>query len=87
MDNQGLINKNYKTRPGCKFLLRAHIIFVVKYRKKLLVGPLDTHLKQYIQTLATSKFDILLLETDVDHIHILVDYDQHQSQSHQLLEG
>lgn len=75
MDNQVPINKNYKTRPGCKFLLRVHIIFVVKYRKKLFVWHLDTHLKQYFQTLATSKFDILILETEVDHIHILVDYD------------
>lgn len=75
MNQTNLIDKNYKTKPGRKFLLRAHIVFVVKYRKKLLTGTLNQKLKAYILSLATSKFDILLLETDVDHIHILVDYD------------
>lgn len=75
MEQMNPIDKNYKTKPGRKFLLRAHIVFVVKYRKKLLVGTLDQRLKAYIKSLCTSKFDILLLETDVDHIHILIDYD------------
>jgi putative transposase len=75
MGQMNLIDKNYKTKPGRKFLLRAHVIFVVKYRKKLLTGSFDQRLKAYIMSLVTTKFDILLLETDVDHIHILIDYD------------
>lgn len=70
-----VIGKNYKTQPGRKFLLRAHVIFVVKFRKKLLSGRLDRSLKQYLMTLATTNFEILLLETDIDHIHFLIDYD------------
>jgi putative transposase len=75
------ISKNYSTQPGRKFLLRAHVIFVVKFRKKLLKGTLDEKIKHYFLTLATTKFEILLLETDLDHVHFLIDYDPTMSVS------
>lgn len=53
----------YKSKNHSKYSLKVHIVFVVKYRKK-------------IQQIADrSGFDIELMETDKDHIHLLIDYE------------
>jgi putative transposase len=49
-----------------------HIIFVCKYRRKIL-QPIDNDLKQSILKIASEyDFEILEMETDKDHIHLLV---------------
>ncbi|AKB26237.1 Mobile element protein [Methanosarcina sp. MTP4] len=49
-----------------------HIIFVCKYRKKLL-QPIDKELKDLIYLISeSSDFEIVEMETDKDHIHLLV---------------
>lgn len=49
-----------------------HIIFVCKYRKKILI-ELGEYIKQQILKLSEqSNFDIVEIETDKDHIHLLV---------------
>ena len=52
--------------------LYYHIILTVKYRKKLL-DTYDSFIKSVIMTVATNKnFQIEKMESDRDHIHILV---------------
>lgn len=52
-----------------------HVIFVCKYRKKLL-EPLKDELKQIIQDIEKgSNFEILEMETDKDHLHMLIKSD------------
>lgn len=60
---------------GRKFTLMCHIVFCVKYRKKLLSrsGIADT-VKNTILANQTSDFKIQVMEVDKDHIHLLVDY-------------
>jgi putative transposase len=49
-----------------------HIIFVCKYRKVIL-EPISEELKQIIFDIAKeSDFKILEMETDKDHIHLLI---------------
>lgn len=49
-----------------------HIIFVCKYRRKVL-EPISNELKQVIFDIADkSDFEIIEIETDKDHIHLLV---------------
>jgi putative transposase len=49
-----------------------HVIFVCKYRKKVL-EPIDIELKQTIHDIEKeSDFEILEMETDKDHIHFLI---------------
>lgn len=56
-----------------KFLIKYHVILVCKYRKELLVGTLEYDLKQIIQNISDlSDFDIEVMETDKDHIHMMV---------------
>ena len=46
-----------------------------KYRKQLLKGDLDSTVKTCFSELAKqSKFDIDIMESDKDHIHLLISY-------------
>lgn len=65
----------FKTRNHSKFLLKCHLIFVIKYRKKLLYGEIKNDMKQILLSAQTLDFRILTIESDVDHIHFLIDYD------------
>lgn len=66
---------NYITTNRFKHYLKCHLIFVCKYRKKLLVGQLNDDIKQIFQSIADdSDFDIEVMESDIDHIHFLICY-------------
>lgn len=57
----------------------AHLIFVCKYRKRLL-DVLGSQMKQIIHDIAQEKgFEIVEMEVDKDHIHLLVSYNPTQS--------
>ena len=63
----------YLSRNHSKFLLKFHIIFVCKYRRKLLVGGIGDDMKCILDEVAEeSDFDIDIAESDKDHIHLLV---------------
>jgi putative transposase len=61
---------DYVTKNHSKFLLMYHFIFVVKYRKKIV----DRFpIKDILQKVSVdSNFSILKIETDKDHVHLLV---------------
>ena len=66
---------NYITTNRSKHYLKCHLIFVCKYRKKLLVGQLNDDIKQIFQSIADDyDFEIEVMETDKDHIHFLIRY-------------
>lgn len=68
--------KKYKSNSHCKFLLKAHVIFVTKYRKKILVNKVNDDMKQILFDIANeSDFKIEVMESeDGNHVHLLVDY-------------
>jgi REP element-mobilizing transposase RayT len=67
--------KKYHHASHSKYLLLAHLVFACKYRKKLLKGQLAADMKQILLGIAAnSDFDIDVLESNIDHIHIMVDY-------------
>ena len=64
---------DYISRNHSKFLLMFHVIFVCKYRRKLLVGGIGDDMKRILCKVAEeSDFDIDIAESDKDHIHLLV---------------
>ena len=72
----------YYRGSHCKYKLTMHTVLVTKYRRKLLYGKLDNDLKKIICELANENdWHIQILETDGDHIHILLDYKQYESVS------
>lgn len=59
-------------------MIKLHMIFVVKYRKELLVDEIAEDMKQIvfeISKLPDSMFSIDTMETDKNHIHMLIDID------------
>ena len=67
---------------GRKFTLKCHIVFCVKYRKKLLAkSPIAQTIKDSILCAQTNDFKIQVMEVDKDHIHLLVDYSPNVSVS------
>ena len=70
---------DYISRNHSKYLLMAHLIFVCKYRKKLLV-KYGNQIKQILNDIAEeNNFEIIEMEVDKDHIHLLVNYNPTQS--------
>ena len=66
---------NYVSTNRSKHYLKCHLIFVCKYRKKLLVGDLDNDMKAIMQSIAShSDFEMEVFESDIDHIHFLIRY-------------
>lgn len=52
----------------------VYLIFVCKYRKHLMVRY-DDQIKQLLNDIAQEKdFEIIEMEVDKDHIHLLVSY-------------
>ena len=68
-------HKKYHRRGKSKFLLKCHLIFVVKYRHDLLKHEsIANHVKDAMLSLQTDEFKIDVMEVDKDHIHLLIDY-------------
>ena len=74
--------KRYTSKNRRKFSLKVHLIFVTKYRRTLLSGILEECVKKKISELCLKHgWDIVAMETDRDHIHLLLSYDATESVS------
>lgn len=70
---------DYVSRNHSKYLLMVHLIFVCKYRKKLL-KKYGNQIKEIFYDIAEEKdLNIVEMEVDKDHIHLLVQYNPTQS--------
>ena len=65
----------WKSKNRHKYLLQYHIIFVCKYRKKLLaLKEISDYIKQFSYGICTkSNIIIKYMETDKDHIHYMIE--------------
>lgn len=65
----------YKKENRSRYSLKVHLVLAVKYRKKLINKYIDFFLKTKLKQIEErSNFKIELMETDCDHIHLLIDY-------------
>lgn len=70
---------DYTTRNHSKYCLTVHLIFVCKYRKQLL-SNFGANIKSLMYNIAEeNNFGIVEMETDRDHVHLLVEYSPAQS--------
>ena len=70
---------DYTTRNHSKYCLMVHLIFVCKYRKKLL-SSFWANIKSLMYDIAEeNNFGIVEMETDRDYVHLLVGYSPVQS--------
>lgn len=65
----------YQTTNRAKHNLKVHLILVCKYRKKLLKQDIEKNIKSIVRDIELdSNFDIIEMETDIDHIHLMIQY-------------
>lgn len=69
--------RKYTSKNRRKFSMKVHIILVTKYRRPLLSGMIEECTKDKITELcAKHNLEIVAVETDWDHIHLLLSYDE-----------
>ena len=66
----------YKSNNNIVYSCKYHVVFCPKYRRKVLVGEIETRFKELVQEICT-EFNIDLLEMKVmpDHVHLLLEVD------------
>ena len=63
-----------KQGRGYVYSIQYHIVWCVKYRQKVLLGDIDKKLKEILNQIATDNgFTISEIESDCDHVHLLID--------------
>ena len=64
---------NFQSTSSCRYLLQIHLIFVVKYRKKLLYGNLNDDMLQKLFDISKKyDFEIKTMNSDENHLHMLI---------------
>ncbi len=74
---------DYNHGSHSKYSMKVHLIFVTKYRKKIFKSKRRADdVKQFLYN-AAKKYDseIIQMETDKDHVHILLAYNKKTSVS------
>lgn len=71
-----MANQEYRRRSRCKFDLRIHIVLSPKYRRKVFArAEVAAALDSCVRQLAHDKgWAVSALESDIDHVHILLSY-------------
>ena len=58
---------------GYVYYIKYHIVWATKYRHKIISGEVEIFLKDILHKIAEENdFTIEVMETDLDHIHLLV---------------
>ena len=66
---------DYNKSGHVKHNLKVYIILVSKYRKPIFKNNLSDDIKQFIYDASKLyKYNIIEMETDIDHIYILLEY-------------
>ncbi len=70
------MEQKYKSNNNIVYSCKYHIVWCPKYRRKVLIGNVETRLKELlIETCASMKVDIIEMELMPDHVHILIELD------------
>ena len=70
------MDNKYNRYNRRKYSLKAYIVLVTKYRNKLLKSSIADNVKHKIFDISnTCGYEIIAMETDKDHMHILISYD------------
>ncbi len=59
--------------PHSAYVITYHLVWISRYRKKVLVGPVEVRLKELLAEIATHcGFEILAVEVMPDQMHLFV---------------
>jgi putative transposase len=74
--------RRYRLGAHTKFDLKVQLVWIPKYRKKALVGPVALRVRDVIRQIAIEhEFNIISGKVARDHVHVLVSYRPHQDVS------
>ena len=82
--------RRYRTGAHTKTDLKVHLVWIPKYRKKVLSGALATRARDVIRTIAMEhELEIISGKVAIDHVHVFVSYmpSQNVSKIAQWLKG
>ena len=66
----------YKSNNNIVYLCKYHVVWCPKYRRKVLVGEVETRLKELIQEVCSEiQVEIIDLEVNPDCVHLLIEVD------------
>lgn len=66
----------YKSNNNIVYSCKYHVVWCPKYRRKVLVGKIETRLKEIIQeTCAELSVEIIEMELMPDYVHLLLEVD------------
>lgn len=77
----------YRSNNNILYSCKYHVVFCPKYRKPVLVQPIDIRLKDLVrQVCKETKSELIEMEIMPDHVHLLVECDP-QFGIHRLVKG
>jgi len=63
-----------KTGRGYVYSIQYHIVWCIKYRHKIITPKIEKSLIEILRKIANdNEFSIIEINTDLDHIHLLID--------------
>lgn len=66
----------FKSNSNIAYNCQYHVIWCVKYRRKVLTGAVEARLKEILAQVAVDvQCEIQEVETDQDHVHLLISCD------------
>jgi putative transposase len=70
----------FKRNKNIVYSCKYHVVWCPKYRRKVLVGDVESRLKAILQTVAQERqAEIIEMEVMPDHVHMLVEVDPQYS--------
>ena len=67
---------DYKSNNNVVYSCKYHVVWCPKYRRSVLVKPVDARLKTLIRETAAARLcEVIELEVMPDHVHLLVEVD------------
>ncbi len=71
--------RQYRTGTHTKYDIKVHLIWVPKYRKKVLTGPVAIRVRDLIRQIAMEhEIQIISGKVACDHVHVMISYMPHQ---------
>jgi putative transposase len=65
--------KNWKSTGTAVYSIRYHFVWSTKYRRHVLLPPVNASLKEALLALATERgYEVLALEVMPDHVHVFL---------------
>ena len=78
-----MVETRYRRNAGSVFALKYHLVWCPKYRRSVLVGPVEDRLKTLLREKATSlSVEIEALEVMPDHVHLFVSAEPTEAVQH-----